>query len=156
MINDYRVDSHDKIKNYNTLDDKIIITFFDGSNYVIPLNDENIKKQKFNAIIYILINSGMSIFNIMNFIANNDIYKILFGIASSVFCINVFLWGRVYKAYNNDYKKIKKYELYLKMAPKLEEYNLEKELNVNTIDEYSLSYVKRVRKKLKIKEKKEN
>ena len=43
MINDYRVDSHDKIKNYNTLDDKIIITFFDGSNYVIPLNDENTK-----------------------------------------------------------------------------------------------------------------
>lgn len=174
------------IQNYKISNDKIIITFLDGSNYEMPLTEKNEKallnqmiqqaqerresqslydaKQKRDKALIRMMPLGTFIMIIIaSAITDLKNTKFLIGALSGITAIPLVTNGLAYKYRIDEIKELEKYDIYLSIAEKLENItdpNLfngvtkqEEAFNINTLDNYSLSDIKKIRDNLKRSEK---
>lgn len=176
------------IKNYKPSNDKIIITFLDGSNYEIPLTKENendllnqmleqaqkrsessslydAKQKRKRALIWTMTQVGFTILDIITASTadNSKNLRIFTSVLGGITALTAVIYGLEYKFKNDEIKELEKYDIYLSIKSKLDnttDLNLfngiktqEKALNINTLDNYSLSDIKKIRDNLKRSEK---
>lgn len=175
------------IQNYKTSNNKIIITFLDGTNYETPLTEENeinllnkmleqaeersqkmsiydLKKERTGTFNFIMTYLGITVLSISNASTTNskDI-RCLTSLVGGITALNVILDMVKYKQKNDKIKELKKYDIYLQIREILKDINdpnlfngvkkQEEPLNINTLDSYSLSDIKKIRNNLKRNEK---
>ena len=175
------------IQNYKTSNDKIIITFLDGSNYEIPLTQENendllnqmleqaqersessslydAKKRRIKALIWTITQVGFTMLSIFNYFnADSKGKRIFTSVISGITVLTVVIDGLRYKFSNDEIKELEKYDIYLSIRERLENTNDPNlfngiikqgvQLNINTLDNYSLNDIKKIRDNLKRSEK---
>ena len=171
------------IQNYKTSNDKIIITFLDGSNYEIPLTQENendllnqmleqaqersessslydAKKRRIKALIWTITQVGFTMLGIFNYFnADSKCKRIFASVIAGITALTVVIDGLSYKFSNDEIKELEKYDIYLSIREKLENANDPNlfngiikqgvQLNINTLDNYSLNDIKKIRDNLK-------
>lgn len=132
------------IKNYKTSNDKIVITFLDGSNYEIPLTEENeidllkqmleqaevrsrtssiyvLKQKRKKALILTMIQVGFTLVSIINASTNDSKgIKVFASILSGITALTVVANGLNYKFINDEIKELEKYDIYLQIRARLE------------------------------------
>lgn len=175
------------IQNYKTSNDKIIITFLDGSNYEIPLTQENendllnqmleqaqersessslydAKKRRIKALIWTITQVGFTMLSIFNYFnADSKGKRIFNSVIAGITALTVVIDGLSYKFSNDEIKELEKYDIYLSIRERLENANDPNlfngiikqgvQLNINTLDNYSLNDIKKIRDNLKRSEK---
>ena len=171
-------ESGELIQNYKTSNDKIIITFLDGTNYEIPLTEENeidllnqikssiydLKQKRKKALIWTMTQVGFTILNIVNASTTDSKgMRVFASILGGITAFNVVIKGLDYKFKNDEIKELEKYEIYLQIRARLENINdpnlfngirkQETPLNINTLDNYSLNDIIKIRDNLKRSEK---
>ncbi len=172
------------IQNYKTSNDKIIITFLDGTNYEMPLTEENeanllnkmleqaeerkglsiydLNQKRTKALIWTITQVGCTALNILGAsIADSKGMRVFASIVSGITALNVVMNGLDYRFKNDEIKELEKYDIYLQIRTRLEnadDSNLfngirkrkqETPLNINTLDNYSLNDIKKIRDNLK-------
>lgn len=160
----------------------------DGSNYEIPLTEENeidllnqmleqaeerskkspiydLKQKRKKALIWTMTQAEFTIFNIVNAstITDSKGMRVFASILGGIAALTVVTNGLNYKFKNNEIKELEKYDIYLLIRARLENINdpnlfngirkQEATLNINTLDSYSLSDIKKIRDNLKRSEK---
>ena len=180
-------ESGELIQNYKTSNDKIIITFLDGTNYEIPLTEENeidllnqmleqaeerskkssiydLKQKRKKALIWTMTQVGFTILNIVNASTTDSKgMRVFAGILGGITAFTVVINGLDYKFKNDEIKELEKYDIYLQIRARLENINdpnlfngirkQETPLNINTLDNYSLNDIIKIRDNLKRSEK---
>ncbi len=177
-------ENKDLIQNYEKQDNKIVITFLDGSNYEISLSKENeanllnlmieqaqdrsesdelylVQQRRKKILMSSVVYTVLNLINI-NY-ANKTDSNFLRTFTSILCCItglcivtDIFFC----KFSNDEIKELKKYDIYLSIRKTLEKNitdpNLFKgvksqqlELNINTLDDYSLSDIKKIQSNLR-------
>ena len=167
------------INNYKTTDNKIIITFLDGSVEERPLTKvdeeliiyEMLRQAKFrsesNIRLDIIEKRKVIITNILSMITTTflnitvvysnttDLLKFIASILASISGLNIAVNGICYYLLNEKLYELEKYDIYLSMYEDLERYkdkfdvykgvdNVEN-LNINTIDDYTLGAVRKIK-----------
>ena len=178
------VEAGELIQNYKTSNDKIIITFLDGTNYEMPLTEENeanllnkmleqaeerkelsiydLNQKRTKALIWTITQVGCTALNILGAsIADSKGMRVFASIVSGITALNVVMNGLDYRFKNDEIKELEKYDIYLQIRTRLEnadDSNLfngirkrkqETPLNINTLDNYSLNDIKKIRDNLK-------
>ena len=180
-------ESGELIQNYKTSNDKIIITYLDGTNYEIPLTEENeidllnqmleqaeerskkssiydLKQNRKKALILTMTQVGVTALNILNAsTADSKGMRVFASIFGGITALTVVLNGLDYKFENDEIKELEKYDIYLQIRARLENINdpilfngirkQEAPLNINTLDNYSLNDIIKIRDNLKRSEK---
>lgn len=175
------------IQNYKTSNDKIIITFLDGTNYEMPLTEENeanllnqmleqaeernkelsiydLKQERTKALIWTMTQVGYTALSILGAsIADSKGMRVFASIVSGITALTVVMKGLDYIFKNDEIKELEKYDIYLQIRTRLEnadDSNLfngirkqETPLNINTLDNYSLNDIIKIRDNLKRSEK---
>lgn len=175
------------IQNYKTSNDKIIITFLDGTNYEMPLTEENeanllnqmleqaeernkelsiydLKQKRTKALIWTMTQVGYTALSILGAsIADSKGMRVFASIVSGITALTVVMKGLDYRFKNDEIKELEKYDIYLQIRTRLEnadDSNLfngirkqETPLNINTLDNYSLNDIIKIRDNLKRSEK---
>lgn len=171
------------IQNYKTSNDKIIITFLDGTNYEMPLTEENeanllnqmleqaeerkkglsiydLNQKRTKALICTITQVGYTALNILGVsFADSKGMRVFASIVSGITALTVVMNGLDYRFKNDEIKELEKYDIYLQIRTGLEnadDSNLfngirkqETPLNINTLDNYSLNDIKKIRDNLK-------
>lgn len=167
------------INNYKTTDNKIIITFLDGSVEERPLTKvdeeliiyEMLRQAKFrsesNIRLDIIEKRKVFITNILSMITTTflnitvvysnttDLLKFISSILAGISGLNIVFNGIRYYLLNEKLYELEKYDIYLSMYEDLERYkdkfdvykgvdNVE-DLNINTIDDYTLGAVRKIK-----------
>ena len=167
------------INNYKTTDNKIIITFLDGSVEERPLTKvdeeliiyEMLRQAKFrsesNIRLDIIEKRKVIITNILSMITTTflnitvvysnttDLLKFISSILAGISGLNIVFNGIRYYLLNEKLYELEKYDIYLSMYEDLERYkdkfdvykgvdNVEN-LNINTIDDYTLGAVRKIK-----------
>lgn len=137
-------ESGELIQNYKTSNDKIIITFLDGSNYEIPLTEENetdllnqmleqaeerskkssiydLKQKRKTALIWTITQVGFTLLNIVN-ASTTDLkgIRVFASILGGITALTVVTNGLDYKFKNDEIKELEKYDIYLSIRARLE------------------------------------
>lgn len=175
------------IQNYKTSNDKIIITFLDGTNYEIPLTEENeiellnqmfeqaeerrkkssiddLKQKRKNALMWAMIQAGVTVLNMVDaFTTDSKGMRVFASFLGGITAAAVVVNGLDYQFSNDEIKELEKYDIYLQIRARLENINdpnlfngverREASLNINTLDSYSLSDIKKIRNNLNRSEK---
>ena len=165
----YGIDSSKLINNYKIEEDKIIITYLDYSTEELPYTKETeniiINKMLEQAIerdnsstlndasaaknMSVIFGSTMGLITVANVygLYNNlsDYNNMLFGTLALITGTAVVTDLMILKKDSNELDELKKYRLYLSIRKELEEQN---NININTIDNYSLKDIKRLKKNL--------
>lgn len=166
-------DKEEIISSYKIVGENIIVNFLDGSSIKIPLalmgeqevqnemlkqakdrNDSDTYKRVINGgkaqLLAILLNCLTILLNTTN--DNMPTLKLLLTCASAC-CIA--LCGKNYLDSEKESKDIEKYDIYLKIKPRLDRlnnsnlFNGGKEPNINTLDSFSLEDIKQIKENLK-------
>lgn len=166
-------DKEEIISSYKIVGENIIVNFLDGSSIKIPLtlmgeqevqnemlkqakdrNDSDTYKRVINGgkaqLLAILLNCLTILLNTTS--DNTPTLKLLLTCASAC-CIA--LCGKNYLDSEKESKDIEKYDIYLKIKPRLDRlnnsnlFNGGKELNINTLDNFSLEDIKQIKENLK-------
>ena len=176
-------DSQQIIKNYDIIDNKIIINFLDGASHEIPFIEENeisllnqllkqayerkevrgLNEVKLELIINLL--KGLTNLSASGLCLSGVIYsdsisqKFLWGAITTINLLCCGGYGKKYKSSNDELKELKKYDIYLSIREKLETLDnsnifnwvnkMGQPLNINTLDDYSLNDIKKIRDNLK-------
>lgn len=176
------VEEKELIYNYTINDNKIIITYLDGSSEEIPLTREN-EKELLNKMIEQAIernnssalslakrernwNCFQGILTALMMCANGGIVSLSDDIVANTFCgiacISAGLctigYGMSYKFSKDEVEELKKYDIYLSIRKRLEAsaelvfkgVKMQEALTINTLDNYSLKDIKKIRKNLEI------
>lgn len=167
----------------STANGKIIITFLDGSNFEIPLTEDNINElrkemleqaqkrskavsldmlrtKRTQTLVELMILSGMSVSSSTFPLYDDSVgVRVVSGILSGIAAVTAVVCGVEYKFRNDEIKELEKYDIYLSIRERLETINdpnlfngikqHEGPLNINTLDNYSLSEIKTIRDNLK-------
>ena len=175
------------IQNYKTSNDKIIITFLDGTNYEIPLTEENeiellnqmfeqaeerrkkssiddLKQKRKKALMWAMIQAGVTVLNMVDaFTTDSKGMRVFASFLGGITAAAVVVNGLDYQFSNDEIKELEKYDIYLQIRVRLENINdpnlfngverREASLNINTLDSYSLSDIKKIRNNLNRSEK---
>ena len=175
------------IQNYKTSNDKIIITFLDGTNYEIPLTEENeiellnqmfeqaeerrkkssiddLKQKRKKALMWAMIQAGVTVLNMVDaFTTDSKGMRVFASFLGGITAAAVVVNGLDYQFSNDEIKELEKYDIYLQIRARLENINdpnlfngverREASLNINTLDSYSLSDIKKIRNNLNRSEK---
>ena len=170
------------IQNYKTSNDKIIITFLDGSNYEIPLTEEkemdllnqmleqaeersmkssiyDLKQKRKEPLVWAMVHVGFALLNIVGASISDSQGMRVFGslLCGGVIALSVVTNGLDYKFKSDEIKELEKYDIYLQNINDPNLFNGIKEqeapLNINTLDGYSLNDIKKNRDNLKRSEK---
>ena len=166
------------IRNYKVSNDKIIITFLDGSSKEIPFTEQNeaellnemlkqakimrmnksehdLKVEKYDVIRMIPI-------TFLDYVTanNSDTYQVVRTL-SGVFCgltaLTIVTSSFIYNLKANELNELKKYKMYLDMKEDIDKTDAylfkgvktkEMPLNINTLDNYSLNDIKQIRNNL--------
>lgn len=117
---------------------------------------ESLNKQKKSVIGLSAAMLSMSIMNFANELRDiNDFFRLIFGLIGANTIIFFIISGKLYVIFNDKLQELDKYDIYLSMYEELEEYkdkfdvydgvNNYEELNINTIDNFTLDAVKRIK-----------
>lgn len=161
------------IQNYKIVDDRIIVTLFDGTNYKIPLTEEN-ENTLLNLMLQqaqersekspvsdarfkknqLLIGELANIFFAMSCVANihthdSKIMKLFFGFSGCVMGLQILSTFSNYKMAKDKFEELRKYDIYLSIRERLDSlFNEKLPLNINTLDKYSLKDIQTIESKL--------
>lgn len=125
--------------------DKIIITFLDGSNYEIPLTNENEKKllnimikqatdrsessayanaksARKKTLLFAIYQVGFTVwlYVLFRYTNNSNKTKIFWNILCGITGLSIVMNGLNYKFKNDEIKELEKYEIYLSIRSRLE------------------------------------
>ena len=138
------VESGDLIQNYKAFNDKIIITFLDGSNYEIPLTEENeinllnqmleqaeersrrtsiydLKQNRKKALIWTMTQVGLTVSSILNAsTTDSKEMRVFASVLGGIAALTVVTNGLNYKFINDEIKELEKYDIYLQIRGRLE------------------------------------
>lgn len=138
------VKNEELIQNYKTSDDKIVITFLDGSNYEIPLTEENevdllnqmleqaydrskswalcnAKQKKEKALKWVIAEVSLTLLDVLNATINDsNIIRIFCGIFGCITSLCIVKNSVKYKFGNDEIKELQKYDIYLSIREALE------------------------------------
>ena len=179
-------ESEELIENYEISNDKIVITFLDGSNLEVPLTEENetnllnqmlkqaeerskkssiydLKQKKKKALIFAIAQAGATMLNAATFSTTDQKEDATFAsILGGLTALATVLYSLGYKFISDEIRELEKYDIYLSIRESLEATDdpnifsgIKKQgmpLNINTLDGYSLSDMKKIRKNLKRRE----
>ena len=117
---------------------------------------ESLNKKKKSVIGLSAAMLSMSIMNFANELRDiNDFFRLIFGLIGANTIIFFIISGKLYVIFNDKLQELDKYDIYLSMYEELEEYkdkfdvydgvNNYEELNINTIDNFTLDAVKRIK-----------
>lgn len=179
-------ESEELIENYEISNDKIVITFLDGSNLEVPLTEENetnllnqmlkqaeersrkssiydLKQKKKKSLIFAISQAGITMLNAATFSTTDQKENATFAsILGGLTATATVLYSLGYKFISDEIRELEKYDIYLSIRESLEAIDdpnifsgIKKQgmpLNINTLDGYSLSDMKKIRKNLKRRE----
>lgn len=135
------------IQNYKTSNDKIIITFLDGTNYEIPLTEENeiellnqmfeqaeerrkkssiddLKQKRKNALMWAMIQAGVTVLNMVDaFTTDSKGMRVFASFLGGITAAAVVVNGLDYQFSNDEIKELEKYDIYLQIRARLENIN---------------------------------
>lgn len=176
-------ENNDLIEHFESIDNKIIIYFLDGSKLEIPLtldNEHNLlnkmlvqahnranssaladaQERRKNALKWIIIHSINTTFDLITVnISAVQSTKVFASIIGTITGLLLVIFGKEYKFRKEEIAELEKYDIYLSIIEKIEQVlNNEvvfadikfsfSELNINTLDNYSLEEIKIIRNNL--------
>ncbi len=159
------------IKNYKSSDDKIEITYLDGSKKVFPLTEEIKKsiiskmllqaqerknsktlekamKEKKELLLNIIGEVGVLALSLASYqMYNTDNIATLIGFFGGLTGLVIVREGIDYKFNADEIKELKKYDIYLSIREKLKN-KKEQKLTINTLDNFSLNDLEEIQTNL--------
>lgn len=166
------VNFNEIIKKYKKEENSITVTYLDNSTKILPNTKEqeqkiieNMIQQAYDRDKSNMLNEtkslkdfctymglGMSIVTAMSCYGaavNDDVSnKFIFGLLAIITGSSTLVDSLLYNNSSEEIEELKKYRLFLSIMKQIEDSNEYNNININTIDDYSLKDIKKIKKNL--------